>query len=345
MTKSFIVLQSFPTPRSTTNPYLIMLAESLARVPSVLVKNFSWPTALFTRYDVFHVHWPEILVSGHTPLKKLARQLLFCTLLVRLRLLGTPIVRTVHNIELPDGISRGEVALLQIFNRQTCLRIRINATTEIPPGQPSATILHGHYRTWFAKYPRPESVPGQVGYIGLIRRYKGVDGLLKAFKQIQPDSLAATLHIAGKPSSEEIAEEMRALAAGDDRIRLSLHFLTDAELAEEVSKAELMVLPYKEMHNSGGVLAALSLDRPVLVPDNEANRRLAAEVGPGWIHRYQGELMGQDIENAIGSIRSTPPEHEPDLSARDWRQTGQDHVTAYGTARSLTRRWPRSLLN
>ena len=41
-----------------------------------------------------------------------------------------------------------------------------------------------------------------------------------------------------------------------------------------------MVLPYRQMHNSGAVLAALSLDRPVLVPATD-QRGLGAEVGPG----------------------------------------------------------------
>ena len=63
-------------------------------------------------YDVFHAHWPEILVNGHRPLKTAVRQVLFLVMLIRLRLRGTAIVRTLHNLELPDGISRRESVLL-----------------------------------------------------------------------------------------------------------------------------------------------------------------------------------------------------------------------------------------
>lgn len=67
-------------------------------------------------------------------------------------------------------------------------------------------------------------------------------------------------------------------------------YVDDPTLAREVSSAELVVLPYRDMHNSGTLLLALSLARPVLVPRTPNNVAVAAEVGPGWIFMYDGEL-------------------------------------------------------
>ncbi len=78
--------------------------------------------------------------------------------------------------------------------------------------------------------------------------------------------------------------------APDARIAHHLEHVPDDDLAAEVAHAQLVVLPYREMHNSGAVLLALSLDRPVLVPRNEVTDALAAEVGPWWVQRYDGEL-------------------------------------------------------
>ncbi len=64
----------------------------------------------------------------------------------------------------------------------------------------------------------------------------------------------------------------------------ALGFAPDADLVREISMSEMVVLPYRFMHNSGAVLLALSLDRPVLVPDNEVNRLLEIEVGSDWVH-------------------------------------------------------------
>lgn len=335
-----VVLQSFPAPRETTNPYVVMLARSLEATDGVRPRTFSWRRALCSRYDVFHAHWPEILVSGHSPLKKVVRQLLFAVLLVRLRVLRIPLVRTLHNLELPDGISRREVFLLRRAERRTTLWIRLNTSTEVPPGRPFETVLHGHYRDWFAPYTEPPPVPGRVAFVGLIRRYKGVADLIRAFRETVEEAPHGTLRVAGRPSTEELADELRREAAGDDRISLRLSFLSDADLVAEVGAAELVVLPYREMHNSGGTLAALSLDRPVLVPDNEVNRLLADEVGPGWVFRYRGALTGRHVLDTLHARRRQSRGTRPDLAAREWAMTGQAHLAAYRRARELRRGAP-----
>ncbi|MGY1751791.1 glycosyltransferase [Blastococcus sp. SYSU D01042] len=332
--RPFTVLQSFPEPRETTNPYVVMLREALDRTPGAQVLTFSWRRALTARYDAFHAHWPEILVDGAGPVKKPVRQALFVVFLVRLRLTRVPLVRTVHNLELPEGLSRREVVLLRWAERVTSLRIRINGTTELAAGAPVETVLHGHYRDWYAPHPRRERRPGRLAFVGQVRRYKGVESLVAAFAATSDPDL--TLRIAGRPTSEELADQLRA-AAADPRISLSLQFLTDAELVAEVTEAELVVLPYREMHNSGGALAALSLGTPVLVPDNEATRDLAAEVGPGWVHTFTPPLTAADLEGTVARLRTSPPAAAPDLSRREWDGAGRAHLAAYRRARTALR--------
>ncbi|KGH43994.1 glycosyl transferase [Modestobacter caceresii] len=338
MTRPLVVLQSFPTPRPTTNPYLVLLAASITAQPGARLRTFSWRRALLSRYDVFHVHWPEILVSGHSPLKKAVRQLLFVLLLLRLRLLRTPLVRTLHNLHLPEGISRREVVLLRLAECWTTLWIKLNATTPAPPGASSVTIVHGHYRDWFLRHPEPAPEPGHLAFVGLVRRYKGVTGLLDAFVETATGQPGWTLRVAGRPSSDELADELHEAAAADPRVSLHLEFLDDAELVREIGRAELVVLPYREMHNSGGALAALSLDRPVLVPDNEVNRLLADEVGPGWVFRYDGPLTGEDLVAAVTARRAGGAAARPDLGAREWSAAGRAHLDAYRTARAARSR-------
>ena len=85
--------------------------------------------------------------------------------------------------------------------------------------------------------------------------------------------------VAGNPSTTELAAELVTAAGQDDRVQLRLHFLDDQELVTVATESSLVVLPYREMHNSGGALTALSLDRAALVPDNAVNRDLRDEVG------------------------------------------------------------------
>jgi beta-1,4-mannosyltransferase len=333
--RSLIVQQSFPTPRPTTNPYLVMLAESIARQDDAAVRTFSWTSAILRPYDVFHVHWPEILVSGHGPLKTAVRQALTLALLARLAVTRTPLVRTLHNLELPQGLTRTQTALLRLMERRTALWIHLNDDTPADPSRPHEVIVHGHYRDWYARYPQPDARPGQVGYFGLIRRYKGVDRLLRAFAAMPAD---ATLRVGGRPSSPELASGLEELAAGDPRMSLDLRFLEDAEVVEIVRGSEIVVLPYREMHNSGGALTTLSLGRPVLLPANAVNRRLAEEMGPGWVHQYEDELTADSILAALEVVRALPADARPDLGRREWPQAGELHVAAYRRAIASLRR-------
>ncbi len=330
-----VVLASFPAPRPTTNPYIVMLADALRATPGVELQTFSWKTALLGRFDVFHVHWPELLMRGHSPLKTLGRVLLTALLLLKLRLTRTPIVRTAHNVatheEAPPVIRR----LLGVIDRRTAVWIAINEETPLSAGAERRVILHGHYRGWYSRFPAPPSVPGRLAYFGLIRPYKNVEGLLRAFRSLEGEQL--TLEVAGSPTVE-LRPAIEELAAEDPRVRASLSYVPDEDLARIVGEAELVVLPYREMLNSGGLLLALSLDRPVLVPAAPANDRIAAEVGPGWVVTYTGELTSAVLADALAQVRAHPAPQRPDLSRREWDAAGVQHAEAYSRAIAVTRR-------
>lgn len=337
MTSDLTVLQSFPVPRSTTNPYLVMLAEHLRLDSDVKVLNFSWRTALLNHYDVFHVHWPEIMVTGPKRIKKSVRQVLFVLLLCRLRLQKIPIVRTQHNVGLPEGLTHPENFLLRLFERQTTLVIKLNPQTSIDPAKPCMTIPHGHYKDWFDSFPTKDVIPGRYGYAGLIRRYKGIEGLLQAFRGTAALEDGLSLRLSGKPSSDKMRSTLETHGADDQRVILDLRFMPDLEFVEAVTSSELVVLPYRSMHNSGSLLAALSLNRPVLVPDNAVNRELAAEVGPGWVFFFEGELTAQAMVATLVQVRCAETKDAPDLSARAWTRTATDHVVAYRKALTVSR--------
>lgn len=326
------VLESFRTPSRLTNPYITQLRDALVDTPGVRVHCWDWTFALLGGYDVFHTHWTEALIEGRNPLSTFGRRVLFALFLLRLWVTRTPVVRTVHNLELPSGLSAVEVLLLKATDRLTRARVVLNEFTPVPPGGARVLVPHGHYRDWYARYTEPAAVPNRIAFIGKVRRYKNVEGLARAFSALPDDGPAYSLHIAGKPSSPELAHTLEEFAAADPRIALSLGFVEDEDLVREVGEAELVVLPYHEMHNSGSVLAVLSLDRPVLVPDNEFNDRLAAEVGPGWVVTFAGELDAAAIAEALRTVRAGARAERPDLGEREWSDAGTLHLAAFREA-------------
>ncbi|KJL29522.1 glycosyltransferase [Microbacterium oxydans] len=326
------VMESLTRLRPTTNPYLVQLCEALDRTPGIDLSFFSWKRAILGRLDVLHVHWPELLVGGHRLSGRIARRILTAVFLVRARLTGVAIVRTLHNLERPSDMAKIDLALLDAVDRLTTLTITLNDDTPLPEGHARRTILHGHYRDWFASYPTPEAIDGRMGYVGLIRRYKGVEQLIEAFRALDADG--SSLSVAGRPSTDDLEAELIGLAGDDARVEFHFRFLDDAELVARISEAEFIVLPYRHMHNSGTALAALSVGRAILVPDNTVNRALAIEVGERWVHLFDGELTDADLARVRAAV-AAGIDGSPDLSQRDWSTVGAEHSRAFHAASAL----------
>jgi beta-1,4-mannosyltransferase len=330
-----IVLQSFGRPGPTTNPYITQLLEAVSEHLDVHV--FSWRTAFMGRYDVFHVHWPERLIRGTSRWRSTARVGLFALLLISLRLRRQAVVRTVHNERPHESGSRLERWVLHRCDRQTALWIALNDHTRTPGPAPVATIPHGHYRDWAARFAATgaDVVEPRVLFFGLIRRYKGVDELLTAFAGVrEPET---TLRIVGQAMDATAEATVRTAADRDGRISARIEYVPDAELVEEIVGCRLVALPYRAMHNSGAVLLALSLDRPVLVPDNEVTAALADEVGPGWVIRYSGDLTADRLSSSLRAA-AVRPTRRPALDRRGWAAAGAAHADAYRRAAELSGR-------
>jgi glycosyltransferase involved in cell wall biosynthesis len=102
-------------------------------------------------------------------------------------------------------------------------------------------------------------------FFGLIRRYKGLDVLVRALAEV-PD---ARLVVAGDPLDP--VEPIRALAAElgvADRIEWRLGYLPQAEVDRLMREATLAVFPYRGGESASGALAtALGQGRPAVVSD------------------------------------------------------------------------------
>lgn len=322
--RRFVVLQSTGKPDDTTNPYLVQLLGALPE--NVEIRYFSVRDALFSHYDLFHVHWPEYLLRHRTPLTTLAKRACMFLLLLRLWLTRVPVVRTLHNLRPHEQGGMTERLLLRWLDHLTTRKIRINAA-ECDVGPATDTILHGHYRDWFAERQIPPSVKGRLLCFGLIRPYKGVETLIEAFRGL-PDA-SATLRIVGRPVGAAMRQVVEDACAADARTSAVLEYVGDEVLAKEIGEAQCVVLPYRDMQNSGALLLALSLARPVLVPRSDANVALAAEVGEEWVRLYDGTLDADILAATLRALGEPQRQSAPDLSRRDWPRLGMQHHATY----------------
>jgi beta-1,4-mannosyltransferase len=334
MPSCLVVLESFGPPHRRTNPYLVQLMGSFP--DWVRARHFSWRDALLGRWDVFHLHWPEVLLRGSSPVRTAARCVAFALVLLRIRLGHRALVRTVHNLTPHEPPNRVQRALIDLSERWTTVWITLSDRIAAPRPGPTFLAPIGHYRGWFGTLPEVEPVRGRLVQVGQIRPYKGSESLVEAVARIEDAELS--LHLVGEARDPGLRDRLMAAASADPRIRLLADHVDDDVLLAELLAAELVVLPFTAITNSSSLVLALSLERPVLVPAAPATAELAEEVGPGWVHRYHGPLDPATITRCLAALRSSPPTAPPSLGRRDWPEVGAAHAHAFRLAAATKHR-------
>lgn len=326
------VLQSVAAPGSTTK----FVDQVVRYAPDdIEFAYFSWREALFGSYDVLHVHWPERFTRGSSSFSTSVKRVLFRTLLFRLRRRRTAVVRTVHNLEPHSPGDAKEGGLLARLDAITTIDVALNPCTP-SRGIPSVVIPHGDYSEQFPVVSRAESRPTRILFAGRIEGYKGVPELIDVVKRMAPAEVE--LRIVGRPTEglrSTIEEALTSRTPAEPEVTARLDFVSDEELVEEISRATIVVLPYREMHNSGMLLVALSVGRPVLVPHSCANDAIAAEVGDRWVNRYGGDLAAADIRAAL-ALASEPRESAPAFVQRSWAEVAEAYASVFRRAADLS---------
>jgi glycosyltransferase involved in cell wall biosynthesis len=133
----------------------------------------------------------------------------------------------------------------------------------IPHGVMSHYRELGSGRSLAPQAPDAEPI---VLFFGNLKHYKGVDVLIRAFAQLATGVRQRTkLHIAGYPAMD--VNPLRELAQRlgvDDRIKWDLRFIPENEIPAVFASASVVVLPYREIDQSGVLLTAIALDKAVV---------------------------------------------------------------------------------
>lgn len=304
------------------NPYNALLYDAL-RARGVVVNEYLGARWLATHHQLFHVHWPES-VFNHG----LAGALTTTGGLLRamdwLRWRGTRCVWTVHNLRAHERrYPRQEQAFWNAFTRRLDAFFVLDQSAIEPARQafpvlrerPAFVVPHPHYRD---AYPASVTRPAAratlglcdsdqvLAFVGQIQEYKNVLELVRVFGQMQSgDHRRLRLLIAGKPRTPRLAAELAAAAAADPRVVLRLQHLPSAELSSYLRAADLVVLPYREILNSGSAVLALSFDRCVLMPEGLAASSLRGHVGAAWVRGYL-ELTSRALQEALTHAAGLP---------------------------------------
>jgi len=163
---------------------------------------------------------------------------------------------------------------------------------------------------------------------GLIRPYKGTDVLLEAFQRVQ----GAELWVVGAPRMPmEPLRELASRAAGT--VRLVDRFVTDPEIPAFMRRADLVVLPYRNIEQSGVLYTALAFGRPMVLsavggfPEiaEDGAARLVPPEDPDALASALNELLGEPTaREALGEAAA-----EAARTRYSWARIGRQTVDLY----------------
>lgn len=269
-------------PYLAANPYQSMLARELSeRNVEVTPGSSLKKVPLWGRGspDAIHLHWLPVL---DTSLKSRVKLWFFCVKLRLLRLLGTKVVWTVHNLKSHEGKAKNmELALAKgVAKASTGMIVHSPIAEQIVRREFSmqdakkiTCIPHGNYIGVYPNTLSKEAARSRLGipqdslvllFLGLIRPYKGVNDLVDQFRRLEAPNVR--LIIAGKPISSEALTELEQRIGNDQGIQLIPGYVQDADLQLYFNCSDAVVYPYREVLTSGAVVLGMSFAKACVAP-------------------------------------------------------------------------------
>jgi beta-1,4-mannosyltransferase len=338
------------------NPYQRLVAESMesAGIDVVRIPNRTFMPishALSLPIDVLHMHWPHSFYIGRTWLNTRIKRVMYAMGLRKLR--RHPFVYSLENLIPHDSTDEKEaIRIVQrlidccdgVVAMSGAAEGILRETYRVPDHTRVAVIPHGNY---IGEYPNeisreearrtlglPESAKVVLS-LGRIRRYKGLDLLIDAYRKgATSDSV---LFIAGDGEDGALVAELKELAraATAEGARVEIHpgQVPDEDMQIYFNASDIIALPYRDAPmNPGGLLLAMSFGRCVVAPRKGSIPETACpegyfgydEADPEGLPSAINEALSQDDLQDRGR---TTLEHA--RVHHDWREFGKLYRKLY----------------
>jgi len=265
--------------------------------------------------DVVHFHWLHPYLLRESWLGSVVRSARFLLEVLTLKLRGSRIAWTIHNLSNHDG----QYAVLEriftaFFARLVDVPITHTreaarlAAREFGLSERSLVVTrHPGYTSYYPNTVNRTEARRRFGYgesemvflfLGRIQPYKGIFDLIAAFASL-PEY--CRLLIAGAPANDETAKRLSEACIRDPRIQFYSGYVGFEEVQCFFQASNYVVFPLRKILSSGSVMLAMSFGKPLVVPDLPVIREVVDERDVWWFNPGDGDSLRKALENAAST--------------------------------------------
>jgi D-inositol-3-phosphate glycosyltransferase len=345
------VAVSLYTNNKTENPKIKRLKfftfyKNIFKSKSKFISGMKW--IIGSIFSIFHARFDGVRIF-HFHIFYTNVLVLFNLLLVKL--LFGKVVLTIHDVSSFANTSDSSIIGSMIY-KLTDLMLTHNkfSKSEIIKDNPHLSsrihiVPHGNYVPFINMQNDKENsrkrleIPNDkkvLLFFGMIKKVKGLDVLLQALKDVVKENPDVLLLIAGKAWENNFASYQRIIDENNLSGYCLLHtkFIPHSDVEHYYCAADLVVLPYKKIYQSGVLVMTLSYGKPALVSDLPPLKEVVTDMQTAFLFESENSTL---LAEKLNSILLNPEKLEQvringeELinTKYDWNQIGRQTKQAY----------------
>lgn len=311
------------------NPYQGMLFADLERVDAYpvavadVIEHFE-NRSVASVPGTLNIHWTTpIMQYAEGPFRAAIELDRFSAALHKFRTAGGRLIWTLHNV-LPHEARHvwAETKLAQLLADRADA---IHALSEITARQASevlrldprrvVVIEHSSYVGCYPDWVSRDAARAQLGLapsdkvlvaLGGIRPYKGLGRLLDVFHELAEEDPSLYLLVAGKPAQTQETAGLERRCELSPRVISEFSHVPDDQLQVWFGAADLAVLPYSRILNSGVFWLAQSFGLPIVGPRTGALLDLADEPHVRLFNPRDDRSLKETLRSTIVELVDDP---------------------------------------
>jgi D-inositol-3-phosphate glycosyltransferase len=263
---------------------------------------------------------------------------------------GFKVVVTVHDVESFDGVNDIKAAkqILKIADNlisHNYITKREMIEKFTIDSKKISIIAHGNYLSNIPYKIKPQDackrlkIPHDcqvILFFGQIKKVKGLDILLNALPEIKNHFPRLKLIIAGKVWKDDFEQYKNIIRDNHlmDNIDLHTRYIKDEEVPIFYNSADVVILPYRKIYQSGVLLMAMSYKKPVIVSNLDGMLEIINDGKNGIVFESENpkklsEKIIFALQNPLKLNNIANSGYETVLCNHDWDKIGHETSNVY----------------